>query len=667
MPCCDTGRNIQKYKGAAASTLQDVTDNGNTTTGDIITTSGYFIGDGSKLTGISGASAAFTLQETSDRGNTTSNVVQFTNPITSLTTSGNVIVVGNVTASNFYGDGTTLDGVALSTDLVSNSTRIGTVSTDLADNSTRISTVSTDLASNSTRIGTVSTDLADNSTRISTVSTDLASNSTRIGIVSTDLADNSTRISTVSTDLASNSTRIGIVSTDLADNSTRISTVSTDLASNSTRIGIVSTDLADNSTRISTVSTDLASNSTRISTVSTDLISNASRITTLEGEIQPVNRGGTGLTSFVSGDLIYANGTSSFTNLASNSSTQGYFLKNDNGVPIWADVSQVGSASPYSHVAGTGLSGGNFNGSSEVPWTVDFGVVATTSNLNSNVTRIYNLETNLNNNSARITTITNDLTNNVSRIGNLETNLTNNSARITTVTNDLTNNVNRIGNLETNLTNNSSRITTVTNDLTNNVSRIGNLETNLTNNSSRITTVTNDLTNNVSRISTLENEVQPVNRGGTGLVNYSVGDILYASGTTTLSKLSIGSDDEVLTVSEGTVSWQPASGGTGSSYWTQTGTGTDIYYNSGNVGIANTAPTNTLDVGEVFSVVNSTSGGDVLILRGNAYFNDELYIAKKLTVPASGEILADTIKCRSLSTKGTIVINERKESIVRID
>src|SRR6056300_1439424 len=125
MPCCDTGRNTQKYKGAAASTLQDVTDNGNTTTGDIITTSGYFIGDGSKLTGISGASAAFTLQETSDRGNTTSNVVQFTNTITSLTTSGNVIVAGNVTASNFYGDGTTLDGVALKTDLTSNVGRIG--------------------------------------------------------------------------------------------------------------------------------------------------------------------------------------------------------------------------------------------------------------------------------------------------------------------------------------------------------------------------------------------------------------------------------------------------------------------------------------------------------------------------------------------------------------
>ena len=106
MPCCDTGRNIQKYKGAAASTLQDVTDNGNTTTGDIITTSGFFIGDGSLLTGIAGASSAFSFQDTSDRGNTTSNTIQFTNTITSLTTSGNVIVAGNVTAYQFlwFGD-----------------------------------------------------------------------------------------------------------------------------------------------------------------------------------------------------------------------------------------------------------------------------------------------------------------------------------------------------------------------------------------------------------------------------------------------------------------------------------------------------------------------------------------------------------------------------------
>ena len=564
MPCCDTGRNIQKYKGAAASTLQDVTDNGNTTTGDIITTSGYFIGDGSKLTNVT-----VTLQETSDRGNTTSNTIQFTNPVTSLTTSGNVIVAGNVTASKFYGDGTTLTGVALSVDLTNNVTRIS----------------------------------------------------------------------------------------------------------------ILESNLADNVTRIGNLESNLVDNSTRISTVSTDLISNASRISTLEGEIQPVNRGGTGLTSFVSGDLIYANGTSSFTNLAASSSTQGYFLRNDNGTPTWADVAQVGSASPYSLIAGTGLSGGNFNGSSEVTWTVDFGVVATTSNLNSNVTRIYNLETNLNNNSARITTITNDLTNNVSRIGNLETNLTNNSSRITTitndltnnvsrignletnltnnssrittVTNDLTNNVNRIGNLETNLTNNSSRITTVTNDLTNNVVRIGNLETNLTNNSSRITTVTNDLTNNVSRISTLENETQPVNRGGTNFTDYSVGDILYASGTSTLSKLSIGSANEVLTVSGGTVSWQPASGGDG--VWTQLGN-QDIYYNSGNVGIANTAPIHTLDVGSNVAIIDD--GIDKLYIRGNVYSTHDI-------------ISLGTIHCKEIvavnsKIKNSTVVTEAPTRQVRL-
>src|SRR6056300_995244 len=155
MPCCDTGRNIQKYKGSAASTLQDVTDNGNTTTGDIITTSGFFIGDGSKLTGISGASAAFTLQETSDRGNTTSNVIQFTNPITSLTTSGNVIVAGNVTASKFYGDGTTLNGVALSVDLTNNVTRISILESNLADNVTRIGNLESNLVSNASRISTL--------------------------------------------------------------------------------------------------------------------------------------------------------------------------------------------------------------------------------------------------------------------------------------------------------------------------------------------------------------------------------------------------------------------------------------------------------------------------------------------------------------------------------
>jgi hypothetical protein len=912
MPCCDTGRNIQKYKGAAASTLQDVTDNGNTTTGDIITTSGYFIGDGSKLTNVPGVSgAAFTLQQTTNKGNVTTDTVEFQNSITSLTASGNVLVTGNVTASVFYGDGGLLSNTA-TTPTLQTVTTIGNTTTNTIDFQNSVTSLTTSgnvlvtgnvtaskfygdgsgltslnagnisngtlsvtrggtgtttstgsgsvvLNTNPTLSGTVTAGTFSgsgssltslNASNISTGTLPVARGGTGAttlnnliqmgthttgnyvgtvtggdGIASTGATSGEGITHTLSVDRKANgglviennklavdlsasaitgtlavsdggtgtTTSTGSGSVVLNTNPTLSGTVTAGTFSgsgssltslNASNISTGTLPVARGGTGVTTLnnliqmgthttgnyvatitggngisSTGATSGESITHTLSVDTKANgglviennklavnlgASAITgtlavsdggtgtttstgsgsvvlntnpTLSGTVTagtfsgsgssltslnasnistgtlPVARGGTGLSSFVSGDLIYANGTSSFTNLAASSSTEGYFLRNDNGIPTWADVAQVGSASPNSLSASTGLSGGDFNGSSPVTWTVDFGVVASTSNLNSNVIRIGNLETNLTNNSTRITTITNDLTNNVSRIGNLETNLTNNSDRITTVTNNLTNNVIRIGNLETNLTNNSSRITTVTNDLTNNVIRIGNLETNLTNNSNRITTVTNnltnnsnrittvtnDLTNNVSRINTLENETQPVSRGGTGLVNYNVGDILYASGTTTLSNLGIGSSGEVLTVSGGTVSWQP---GTGNISLNQTVnvsnstsnvvqfTGADYdtsFVTSKKVGIANTTPTNTLDVGEVFSVVNSTSGGDVLILRGNAYFNDELYIAKKLTVPASGEILADTIKCRSLSTKGTIVVNERKESIVRID
>jgi len=242
-----------------------------------------------------------------------------------------------------------------------------------------------------------------------------------------------------------------------------------------------------------------------------------------------------------------------------------------------------------------------------------------------------------------------ELADNVIRIGNLETNLTNNSTRITTVTN--------------NLTNNSTRITTVTNNLTNNVIRIGNLETNLTNNSTRIMTVTNNLTNNVIRINTLENEIQPVNRGGTNITSYTIGDLLYASGSNTLNKLSPGTSGQILTSSGpgSAPTWTTISsgggGGGGGGVWT-TGTGTEIYYDSGNVGISNTAPTHTFSVGTVVSI-QETSTGDVLIVKGNGYFKDDVYIGKKLTVPVGGEIVADTIKCRSFSQKGMTVVAER--------
>jgi hypothetical protein len=75
-------------------------------TGNVQTTGSYY-GDGSKLTGL-----VTTLQDVSDNGNTTSNVVQFTNPTTGLVVDSNIVVGGNVTATSFLGDGGLLSNIA---------------------------------------------------------------------------------------------------------------------------------------------------------------------------------------------------------------------------------------------------------------------------------------------------------------------------------------------------------------------------------------------------------------------------------------------------------------------------------------------------------------------------------------------------------------------------
>ena len=278
---CNTGRNIQKYKGAAASTLQDVTDNGNTTTGDIITTSGFFIGDGSKLTGISGTSSAFSFQETSDTGNTTSNTIQFTNTITSLTTSGNVIVTGNVTASNFYGDGSQLTSVALKSDLTSNVGRISTLETKTTDISytngtTRISGNLTVLG-NTTTLDTVNLIVQDPILQLSNAS---ASVDSGILIARPSTTDN------VFVGFDQSLSEFAIGFTDSHAGLSEIAIKDGQDFTLNVHGNVEASYYYGNGTQLTGV------------TLTTDFTSNVTRIGDLESEVQPVNRGGTNITSY---------------------------------------------------------------------------------------------------------------------------------------------------------------------------------------------------------------------------------------------------------------------------------------------------------------------------------------------------------------------------------
>jgi hypothetical protein len=115
--CCETGRNVQKYRGGGgggtASTLQEALENSNVATIDINLQSGAkFRGDGSALTGISGSGGAVgNLQQVTNQDNQTTNTIIITNTGTSLSTSGAINASGNITAPSFIGSGSSLTGL----------------------------------------------------------------------------------------------------------------------------------------------------------------------------------------------------------------------------------------------------------------------------------------------------------------------------------------------------------------------------------------------------------------------------------------------------------------------------------------------------------------------------------------------------------------------------
>ena len=384
--------------------------------------------------------------------------------------------------------------------------------------------------------------------------------------------------------------------------------------------------------------------------------------------------GGTGHDSYTIGQLLVANSTSTLTKLTPG--TSGYFLKSEGaGSPlVWSNVAAVGSSTPAALSAGDFLVGGPFNGASAATFNVQGDTANVANKLvardasgdifvsNVNAIRINGdgtfltgvaLSTDLTSNASRVGVLETDLTSNASRVGVLETDLTSNSTRIGTITTDLASNSTRIGTVSTDLASNSTRIGTVSTDLASNSTRIGTVSTDLASNSTRIGTVSTDLVSNSTRITNLQNST--IISNSSGITNaFETGDLIYASSQNTLSNLSIGSLNQVLTVSSGIPTWATPSS-SGGSYWTQNGN--DVYYDGGNVGISNTAPTHTLDIGSNVAVIDD--GVDKLVIRGNVYSTNDII--------SLGTIHTDILKAKDAFIKNTTVVAERPTRQVRLN
>ena len=118
-------------------------------------------------------------------------------------------------------------------------------------------------------------------------------------------------------------------------------------------------------------------------------------------------------------------------------------------------------------------------------------------------------------------------------------------------------------------------------------------------------------------------------QGGTGLTSYTAGDLLYASGTTTISKLAKGTDGQVLTLAAGIPSWANNNGITGTgtaSYLPKYGAGgttitnSMVFDNGTSVGINTASPGSTfkLDVNGAANIASNMVVQGMTIGVGNA-------------------------------------------------
>jgi len=131
--------------------------------------------------------------------------------------------------------------------------------------------------------------------------------------------------------------------------------------------------------------------------------------------------------------------------------------------------------------------------------------------------------------------------------------------------------------------------------------------------------------------------------GGTGQTSYSTGDLLYASGATTLTKLAVGSNTEVLTLAGGVPTWAAPAGGGASDLDGLTdaeiGGGAGSYYNvflSNGATAGGATQHGTIGVG---TTGNIAIGGDALKTLSDGDYNIGIgYNASPATTTGSHNI-----------------------------
>jgi uncharacterized protein YeeX (DUF496 family) len=536
---------------------------------------------------------------------------------------GNLITQNNltVTSGSYYGDGTTLTGVALSAELSDNASRISNLETS---NDYIWSNISILENANSVQGGLITdlrTDLSDNASRISNLETSNDyiwsnisilenANNVQSGLITdlrTDLSDNASRISNLETSNDYIWSNISILENANNVQSGLITDLRTDVDANDGRLDL----LEPRVTNLETSNEHIWSN---LQSLTFDDVVNVNNATS--NTVQFTNTGTSLIASGTVEAAVFKGSGAQLTNIPPSAITGTLSQWSDGANNDVYIASNVGIGNVHTLTSNTLQVGANLyvRDAGANVLTVHGNVVSTGKFLGDG-TELTGVA------------LESDLTANVIRISKLEDANTVQEGLITDLTSNLSSNASRISNLETSNDYIWSNISILEN--ANNVQ------------SGLITDLRTDVDANDGRITNLETDLAPIRTSTTG-------DIIYASATNTLNRLGIGSSGDVLSVSaSGIPEW--SSGGTGG-VWSTNAEG-EIYFTTSNVGIANADPGHELSVGSNLYV--DDDGSNVLVVSGNISA-DALTLGDVAIVPSYG---LDAVTTESNITNQVVQFN----------